>query len=558
MKDNIDICIMFDSITDAMSGAFRQASKSIDDGVQAVTGTAPASEVDADARLLEGLGYEQELFRGLDSVMTFSFGFGQVSCYIGILSLFTFGLSTGGPVTMVWGWLVASALTCIVGACLGEICSAYPSAGSVYYWAGQLAPPKHFALASYWAGYFNWIGNATAIPSVAYMVALFIEETLKINGYQDFGGVYRVVVTIAVMLLTAALNFLRIDQIGWLSVLGAIVQICTMIAIVICVLSMTPSMESWEFVLFKWENDTGFNSSAYVVIISVLFPLFSFVGYDASSHMAEETQNSTLTAPWAIFNTCTSSVVAGIVFIMALLFACQNIPDAIDSDLDNAGLYIIFSATNKTTASVLFSFIALSALFATLSTTSVAARMTFACVRDGMSPMHELLAKVDPTYQTPVNAIIFNFAFDVLLSLGLMLPLVAIGQDTLAYNSLAAIVTLGFQFSYAIPIGLKALAVADHPFPESAFTLGKFSTPACWIAFVWLVFTAIAFMLPLESPVTGATMNYAVVVVLIVTILGYFNWLYITSRPNEPFVGPARAKEAKATESSSLLNMFGM
>jgi amino acid transporter len=554
---------MFGSFTDTPAQAQGSIDKGIDKGTQYVR-TASNEDEDASAastagaKLLRGLGYEQKLYRGLDSIMTFSFGFSQVSCYLGILSLFTFGLETGGPVTMVWGWVLGSIFTCIVGACLAEICSAYPSAGSVYYWAGQLAAPKDFACASYWAGYFNLVGNVTAIPATAYMVALFIEACLVVNGHTNFGSVYRVLFTIVIMFTVSAFNFLRIDQIGWISVLGAVVQVTTMVVIIIVVLSMTPAVNTWHFVLFDWSNETGFNAG-YVVVISVLFPLFSFVGYDASSHMAEEAHNSAVTAPWALFNTCTSAVLSGMVFIIAILFACLDVSAALNSDLDNAGLAIILAATNGTVATCLFGFLAASAFFASLSTTSVAARMTFACVRDGMAPYHEILSYVDPTHQTPVAAIIFNLVCNTVIMLGLMLPLCAVGQDILAFNSLAAVVTLGFQISYAIPIGLKAFNMAEHPFPACAFTLGSYSTACGCAALTWLVATACIFMLPLESPITGETMNYAVAVVAIVTVLGYFNWLYVSTRKVSPFVGPKRAAagaaaaNGKAAESTRLL-----
>ena len=43
---------------------------------------------------------------------------------------------------MVWGWVVSAVFTLIVALCMAEICSVLPQAGSVYYWAGQLAGPE--------------------------------------------------------------------------------------------------------------------------------------------------------------------------------------------------------------------------------------------------------------------------------------------------------------------------------------------------------------------------------------------------------------------------------
>ena len=51
---------------------------------------------------------------------------------------------------------------------MAEICSAYPSAGSVYHWAGMLATPKWAPFASYICGWFNFLGNAAGDASFAF------------------------------------------------------------------------------------------------------------------------------------------------------------------------------------------------------------------------------------------------------------------------------------------------------------------------------------------------------------------------------------------------------
>lgn len=77
------------------------------------------------------------------------------------------GLVTGGPVVMVWGWVIGSVFTILVGLSMAEICSTYPSAGSVYHWSGQLATKEHAPFASYICGWFNFLGNAAGDASFA-------------------------------------------------------------------------------------------------------------------------------------------------------------------------------------------------------------------------------------------------------------------------------------------------------------------------------------------------------------------------------------------------------
>ena len=100
--------------------------------------------------------------------MSFSFCFTAVSVITSISLMFTYGIATGGPVLMTWSWVVCSILTTTVGLSLGEICSSYPTAGSVYHWAGMLAPPKWAPIYSYICGWFNFLGNSAGDAAFAF------------------------------------------------------------------------------------------------------------------------------------------------------------------------------------------------------------------------------------------------------------------------------------------------------------------------------------------------------------------------------------------------------
>ena len=89
--------------------------------------------------MLEKYGYKAELYRGFNSFMAFSFCFTAVAVISSITVTFGTGLATGGPAVLIWGWIIGSFFTLLVGLSMEEICSTYPTAGSVYHWAGMLA-----------------------------------------------------------------------------------------------------------------------------------------------------------------------------------------------------------------------------------------------------------------------------------------------------------------------------------------------------------------------------------------------------------------------------------
>lgn len=69
---------------------------------------------------------------------------------------------------------------------MAEICSAYPSAGSVYHWSAQLVPIRYAPLASYVCGWFNFVGNAAGDASFAFFFAQFFNSAISVSGGKPY------------------------------------------------------------------------------------------------------------------------------------------------------------------------------------------------------------------------------------------------------------------------------------------------------------------------------------------------------------------------------------
>lgn len=415
---------------------------------------------------------------------------------------------------------------------MAEICSAYPTAGSVYHWAGQLAPKEYAAFASYWTGITNWLGNSAGDASFAFAFAQVFSGSLSISSSINLSTDDEVGIAIGILLLWSCLNFFRIDSVGWIMDLGAFLQIATLVVILFTLLMLAPKLNSPDFVFFDYNNDTGINSVPYVASISLLYSLWSFSGYDASAHLAEETQGSRVNAPMGIIYTVAATAIGGFVYTLALLFAVQNITGAIDSSTGSAAVAIFVQATPLTCAIGLSWLVVANVFFAGLSSVAVTARITFALLRDKATPYWEVLSAVHPTFKSPVNAIIVVFVFDAFL---LLLPLSSAGET--AFFSLVGVATVGFQVSYGLPIFLKFFYSNSNSFPETPMSLGAWSAPMNCVAWVWLFGTAIVFFLPETFPITASNMNYSVAVFGFIVIAGTLNWVFISSHT---FKGPRR------------------
>ncbi|KAB2035556.1 hypothetical protein ES319_D04G160400v1 [Gossypium barbadense] len=104
-----------------------------------------------DARLNQ-LGYKQELSRSLSAIANFSVTFSIISVITGLTTMYSTGLTFGGPVTMVYGWPIVGVLTMIVGLAMAEICSAYPTSGGLYFWSARLCGNEWGPMVSWFTG----------------------------------------------------------------------------------------------------------------------------------------------------------------------------------------------------------------------------------------------------------------------------------------------------------------------------------------------------------------------------------------------------------------------
>jgi len=101
---------------------------------------------------LQSLGYKQELTRSLTRLTNYGMTLTAVSVASAVTSLFAYGLKTGGPVVMVWGWIVVSFFTLRIGLGMAKICSAFPTAGGLYYWTAILVPERYKAMVNWFTG----------------------------------------------------------------------------------------------------------------------------------------------------------------------------------------------------------------------------------------------------------------------------------------------------------------------------------------------------------------------------------------------------------------------
>ncbi|RHN82360.1 putative amino acid/polyamine transporter I [Medicago truncatula] len=243
-------------------------------------------------RLLQ-LGYKQELKRDLSVVSNFALSFSIISVLTGITTLYNTGLNYGGPVSMQYGWFLASAFTMLVALSMAEICSAFPTSGGLYYWSAKLAGSKWAPFASWITGWFNIIGLWAGTTSVDFSLAQLIQVIILLSTGGKNGGGYvaskYVIIAIhgAILLLHGIINSLPISLLSFLGQLSAIWNVFGVFVLMILIPSVATERASNKFVFthFNAENGDGINSRPCMFLLGLLMSQYTLSGYDASAHM---------------------------------------------------------------------------------------------------------------------------------------------------------------------------------------------------------------------------------------------------------------------------------
>jgi amino acid transporter len=127
--------------------------------------------LDDDARALADLGYKQELHRGMSGFSNFAVSFSIISILAGCITSYGIAMTAGGPIAITIGWPLVGAFVLCVALALGEVCSVYPTAGGLYYWAGRLAR-RNKAVWAWYVGWFNFLGEVAVTAAIDFGAAV--------------------------------------------------------------------------------------------------------------------------------------------------------------------------------------------------------------------------------------------------------------------------------------------------------------------------------------------------------------------------------------------------
>jgi amino acid permease (GABA permease) len=477
----------------------------------------------ADEKRLHELGYAQELRRHMSGFTNFAVSFTIISILSGCLTLYGYGMNTGGPVLITWGWPFVGVMTLFVGLSMAEVCSSFPTAGGLYYWSAKLAP-RNAAAWSWFTGWFNFLGQVAVTAGIDFGAAFFLNALIDVQWGFDTRPWHTIVLFAGILVLHGLLNSFGVRLIAllnnvsvWWHVIGVLV--------IVAVLAFTPSKhQSAGFVFGHFVNNTGWGSSFYVVLLGLLLAQYTFTGYDASAHMTEETRDAATAGPRGIVMSIVVSLIAGWILLIGVTFAIQDYKGEVGATVPPAQIFV--DALGATGGKLLLLIVVIAQLFCGMASVTANSRMIYAFSRDGALPGSNFWHHINPKTRTPTNAIWLAAGGALILGLPYL-------WNSTAYAAVTSIAVIGLYVAYVLPTFLRLRLGAA--FKRGPWHLGRWSAPIGIIAVTWVAIITILFMLPTAAPVTSKNFNYTVVAV--VAVLGFAGIWWLVSARNW-FTGP--------------------
>lgn len=536
-----------------------------------------------DIKTLHGLGYAQQLYREMGGFSNFAISFSIISILTGAIILYGYGLKFGGPVINTIGWPLVSIMVWAVAASMAEIASMYPTAGGLYYWAWRLGGVRW----AWWTAWFNMLGQIAITAGINNAAAVYIVGAFStifgippdtpvpllgtISSYNFYLLVMALIMIPQVLInvmgirLTAILNDFSVWwHIGGVAIIALLLTIFgkhhnDLAFLFSGITTVKPIEVATEFplgpatlpsIMLNIPGLRGLYESAslgafsiFAFVLGLLQAQWTYTGYDASAHVAEETLMARLNSAWGVFLSVFVSSIVGYIVLLALTW---SIPLGADGQPDVAGtasaaypvLYItdaalkgVLGGVGDFFANLIAVIIGVAMWLCGLSSITSMARMWFAFARDDGMPGSSFIKKVSHQYRTPANSIIVTSVLAWLLA-----------WYSGVFSAMVAMSTTALYLAYIFPTLLnfwnKWHQKGEYTTPEKApWNLGRWGPLVNIVAILWVAFITVLFSIP-PNELAGWTM-----IIMVVLLVVY--WEVSEKRR---FTGPRVMTEAELAE----------
>src|SRR5499425_1554803 len=340
---------------------------------------------DDDAQL-DRYGYRQQFVRSLRHFESFAVAFSFISITTGIFTTFAFVLGAGGP-RGIWTWPIVIVGQTLVALVYGALAARVPLSGYSYQWASRLANVH----VGWWLGWMSFAFLSIVTVSVDYGLIQVAFQPLIGQAYTPTSAALE---TLVVLALQAALII-------------ASTRATTRVnnaAVAIRGLGHWSNLGSTGVV-----SPVGYYGWLGPFMLATLLGAYTIVGFESASNLAEETFEPHKTVPRAMVRAVVLSGVVGMAFLIALVYAINDIP-AVSSSAAPVAL-IVRDVLGGFVQKIFLIFVVVSIFACGLVIMVTNGRLIWSMSRDRRLPGYQLWRRVPratggPTWATILAAVL--------------------------------------------------------------------------------------------------------------------------------------------------------
>jgi amino acid transporter len=504
----------------------------------------------SDEQRLAELGYKQSLNRAWGGFSNFAISFTIISILAGCFTTYGQAWNNGGPIAISIGWPLISIPILIIGFCMSELVSAYPTAGGIYWWAGKLGGP----IWAWFTGWFNLIGLVAVVASVDYACATFLNVVLGLYEVDILGVNFAdsthilgetFLLFVLILALHVTVNVRNTHLLAMVNSVSVWWHVIGVAAIVLVLIIVPDTHQSFSFVFGERINNSGFSDGMYwfyVLPLGFLLTQYTITGFDASAHISEETHGASTAAAKGVWRSIFYSAVIGWIVLLAITFSVTSADNA--NEAGGFAPTLLVEALGSGWGKFVLIISVAGQLFCGGACLTSASRMCYAFSRDrGFGKRFSAKISTVNEKRVPVYAVL------LMATLALLITLPALkgnGEDVpFAFFAVVSVCVIGLYIAYVIPIFLR-WRIKDK-FEAGPWNNGKKYKWMNSFATVWVALITIIFCLPFtpaavpwNDEFNWESFNYAPLTVGVVILGAWIAWM-VSARKH--FTGQVREIE---------------
>jgi len=422
------------------------------------------------------MGYAQELARRLGGFSNFAISFSIICILAGGITSFQLAFSAAGGGAVGVGWPLSVALSLCVALAMGQIASAYPTAGGLYHWAAILGG-RGWGWLTAW---LNLVGLVSVLSAIDVGFYLFVVRALGPALGLDAAALTPWHQSAALALVLASQAFVnhrgirltsRLTDLSGYLILA--VTVLLTVSLLVCAPALHPS-RLVSFTDFSGPAGGGVwpagGSLLHLFLLGLLLPAYTITGFDASAHTAEETLDAGRNVPRGMVRSVLWSGLFGYALVASFVLAMPDLATGAAQG-DRVVFWTMEQVLPAGVRVACLVGIAIAQYLCGLATVTSASRMVYAFARDGGLPWSGALRRVSVAHRTPGAAIW------VVAALAMTLTLYAP-----VYATLTAVSVIFLYVSYGLPVALGLAAHGRRWNRMGPWQLGPWYRPVSWLA----------------------------------------------------------------------------